>query len=78
MEAELGRDAKVEVYEGKKSRIKIEKLFDFEPRGYYVYVHRKMTNGEIFYVGKGRVYVAGGRTLEISSGRIKLKNTEFM
>ena len=58
MEVELGSDVEVEteveVAEGKKSRIKIEKLFDFEPRGYYVYVHRKMTNGEIFYVGKGK------------------------
>ena len=54
MEVELGSDVEVDVTEYEKSRIKIEKLFDFEPRGYYVYVHRKMTNGEIFYVGKGR------------------------
>lgn len=53
MEVELGSDVEVDVAEGKKSRIKIEKLFDFEPRGYYVYVHRKKTTHEIFYVGKG-------------------------
>lgn len=51
MEPELEKD--VDTKEGTK-KIKIEKLFDFEPRGYYVYVHRKMTNGEIFYVGKGQ------------------------
>ena len=54
MEVELGSNVEVEVVSDEKSRIKIEKLFDFEPRGYYVYVHRKMTNGEIFYVGKGK------------------------
>lgn len=51
MEPELEKD--VNTKKGTK-KIKIEKLFDFEPRGYYVYVHRKMTNGEIFYVGKGK------------------------
>ena len=30
----------------------IEKAFNFRPCGVYVYVHRKKTNGCIFYVGK--------------------------
>lgn len=50
MEPGLEKDS--DTKEGTK-KIKIEKLFDFEPRGHYVYVHRKMTTNEIFYVGKG-------------------------
>lgn len=52
MEPELEQDADTPV--DRVITVKIEKLFDFEPRGCYVYVHRKITNGEIFYVGKGK------------------------
>lgn len=37
----------------RKKYEKIEVLSDFEPRNYYVYVHRKKTTGSIFYIGKG-------------------------
>lgn len=68
MEPELEKD--VNTKEGTK-KIKIEKLFDFEPRGYYVYVHRKMTNGEIFYVGKGKETNGKMRALSLA-GRTEL------
>ena len=35
-------------------KIKIEKNFTIELKESYVYIHRRKTNGEIFYVGKGR------------------------
>ena len=35
-------------------KIKIEKNFTVELKESYVYIHRRKTNGEIFYVGKGR------------------------
>lgn len=34
----------------------MKNLFDYRPEGYYVYVHRKSTNNEIFYIGKGKNY----------------------
>lgn len=35
-------------------KIKIEKNFTVELKESYVYIHRRKTNGEIFYVGKGK------------------------
>lgn len=36
-------------------KIKIEKNFTVELKESYVYIHKRKTNGEIFYIGKGRL-----------------------
>lgn len=38
---------------------------DYTPVGHYVYIHRKKTTGEVFYVGKG----SGPRRYRVTTGR---------
>ena len=37
-----------------RHEVQFTKNFEGTPSGYYLYVHRKATDGSIFYVGKGK------------------------
>ena len=50
--------------------MKIIKQFDYDPRNFYVYIHRRKTDNKVFYVGKGNDRRGWQRT-----GRNKLWHT---